>query len=75
MKKSHVVIRSVVRAAGIAAGFLLLGKYGFVSVAVLGGYLLFLIRPVRSLKGMSGDVSGYAMTLAELCGIAVWALI
>ncbi|MBR6935799.1 MAG: adenosylcobinamide-GDP ribazoletransferase [Clostridia bacterium] len=75
IKKSHVVILAVVLAAGIAAGFLLLGKYGFVSVAVLGGYLLFLIRPVRSLKGMSGDVSGYAMTLAELCGIAVWALI
>ena len=43
--------------------------------AVLGGYLLYLRRGFKSLDGMSGDISGYALTFGELCGIAVFALI
>ena len=75
VKKSHVVVFSVVLAATVSLGFVFLGKYGFVSVSVILGYLLLLQRGVRSLKGMSGDISGYAMTFAELCGVAVYALI
>ncbi len=75
IRKSHVIVLSLVLVAAVALGFVFLGKYGFVSIAVFAGYLLFLIRAFRSLGGMSGDVSGYAMTIAELCGIAVFALI
>ena len=75
IKKSHTVILAVILAAAVAAGFLLLGKCGFVSIAVLTGYLLSLVRAFRSLDGMSGDISGYALTFGELCGIAVYALI
>ena len=75
IKKSHVAVLSAVLVCAVALGFVLLGKYGFVSVSVIAGYGLFLLRAFRSLGGMSGDVSGYAMTLAELCGIAVFALI
>jgi len=58
-----------------AAGFVFLGKYGFASLAVSAGYLCHLRRAFKSLDGMSGDVSGYALTFGEVCGIAVFALI
>lgn len=75
VRKSHAAVLAVLLAAAVALGFVFLGKYGFVSLAVIAGYLLLLTRAFRSLGGMSGDVSGYAMTFAELCGIAVFALI
>ncbi len=75
VKKSHAMALAVVLTAAVALGFCFLGKYGFVSVGVMAGYSLFLIRALRSLGGMSGDISGYAMTFAELCGVAVFALI
>lgn len=71
----HVVILSAVLAAAVALGFILLGRYGWVSIAVIAGYLLNLQRAFRSLDGMSGDISGYALVFGELCGVAVFALI
>ena len=75
VKKPHAIFLFAVLALAIAAEFAFTGKYGFVSCAVSAGYLLCLVRAFRSLGGMSGDVSGYAMTFAELCGIAVFALV
>ncbi len=75
VKVSHIVILSAALICAVTLGFVFLGKYGFVSVAVLAGYALPLLRAFRSLNGMSGDVSGYAMTIAELCGTAVFALV
>ena len=75
VKPSHIVWFAAVFAAAAALGFVLLGKYGFVTPAVVLGYLWTLRRGFRSLDGMSGDISGYALTFGELCGIAVFALI
>ncbi len=75
VKKGHAVWFAVFFAVLTAAGFLLLGKYGFVPVGVLAGYLPALRRAFKSLDGMSGDVSGYALCFGELAGIAVFALI
>lgn len=75
VRVSHVVFLSFILAAAVALGFLFLGRYGFASVAVIAGYLLCLLRGFRSLDGMSGDISGYALTFGELCGIAVFALL
>ena len=75
VKKSHAAVFAVILVLAAAAGFVFLGKYGFASLAVIAGYLLHLRRAFRSLNGMSGDVSGYALTFGELCGIAVFALI
>ncbi len=74
IKFSHVIVFAALLAVTIALGFAFLGKYGFCSLAVIAGYLLLLQRAFRSLNGMSGDVSGYAQTFAELCGVAVYAL-
>ena len=59
----------------VGAGFLLCGKYGFALVGGVAGYAVALRRGYRSLGGMNGDISGYALTISELCAVAVYALI
>ncbi|MBR2591132.1 MAG: adenosylcobinamide-GDP ribazoletransferase [Clostridia bacterium] len=73
--KVRALVPLLVLAAVVACGFVFFGKYGFVSLAVIAGYSVFAACGYRSLQGMSGDISGYALTLAELCGVAVYALI
>ena len=73
--KATIIITSLILGTATALGFIFLKVYGFVSAAVIAGYLIFLIHPYKAFKGISGDVSGYAMTISELCGIAVFALL
>ena len=73
--KSHIVVLMVMLCAFIAAGFLLCGKYGLALAGCLIGYGLALRRGYKSLEGMNGDISGYALTIGELCAVAVYALI
>ena len=72
---SHLVVTAVLLCTFVAAGFLLCGKYGFAQLGCLAGYGLALCRGYRSLEGMNGDISGYALTLGELCAVAVYALL
>ena len=73
--KSHVVFLTAMTAVFLAAGFLLCGTYGFVLLGGLAGYGLALRKAYKSLEGMNGDISGYALTISELCAVAVLALI
>ena len=75
VNKPQTVVLFAILALCIALGFVFSGKYGFAPLAVTAGYLLSAFFAFRSLGGMSGDVSGYALTVGELCGIAVYALI
>ena len=59
----------------VTAGFLLCGCYGFVLLGCLAGYGIALRKAYKSLAGMSGDISGYCLSIAELCAVAVYALI
>ena len=58
-----------------ALGFVLCGRMGFALIGCIVGYGLALRRGYRSLAGMNGDIAGYALTVAELCGAAVFALL
>lgn len=58
----------------VALGFLLCGRMGFALVGCMAGYALALQRGFRSLEGMNGDIAGYALTISELCGAVVFAL-
>ena len=71
----HAAVLTAMTAAFVAAGFLLCGKYGFVLLGCLTGYGLALRKAYKSLEGMNGDISGYALTLGELWAVAVLALI
>ncbi len=73
--KSHVVIVLGMLCLFIVAGFLICGRYGFVLLGCLAGYGIALRRGYRSLQGMNGDIAGYALTIGELCGAAVYALL
>ena len=73
--KSHLVILTAMTALFVAAGFLLCGRYGFTLLGCLAGFGLALRKAYRSLEGMNGDISGYSLSLAELCAAAVYALI
>ncbi len=69
------VVLLIVLAICIAVCFVVCGKYGFVIVGGLCGYGLALWRSYRLLDGMNGDVSGYCLTISELCAVAVFVLI
>ena len=73
--KVHLIILAVLLCSFLVAGFLLCGKYGFALAGCLIGYGFALLRAYRSLDGMNGDISGYALTIGELCAVAVCALI
>jgi cobalamin synthase len=73
--KSHMVMLTVMLCVFLVAGFLLCWKYGFALIGCLAGYGLALRRGYKSLEGMNGDISGYALTIGELCAVAVYALI
>ena len=73
--KSHIVILTAMLWILLAAGFLSCGKYGFALIGCLAGYGMALRRAFKSLEGMNGDISGYALTIGELCAVAVHALI
>ena len=72
---SHLIVTALLLCVFVTAGFLLCGKYGFALLGCLAGYGLALRRGYRSLEGMNGDISGYALTISELCAVAVLALI
>ncbi len=61
--------------AALTTGFLLCGFNGFTLVIEIAAYGLSLWRGNRALGGMNGDVAGYALTIAEICGVAAFALI
>ena len=73
--KSHMVLLGVMTAIFVVSGFLLCGRYGFVLLGCLVGYGAALRKAYKSLEGMNGDISGYALSIAELCAVAVFALI
>ena len=73
--KSHMVLLAVMTAIFVAAGFMFCGRYGFVLLGCLVGYGAALRKAYKSLDGMNGDISGYALSIAELCAVAVYALI
>ena len=73
--KVHLIILAVLLCSFLVAGFLLCGKYGFALAGCLIGYGFALLRAYRSLDGMNGDISGYALTIGELCAVAVYALV
>ena len=75
IQKSQAAVLVVMLAASLTVGFLLCGVGGFVLVIEAVAYALALLRGYRALGGMNGDVAGYALTIAELCGVAAFALI
>ncbi len=73
--KSHLTVLGIQLLAFTAVGFFLCGRYGFALAGCMAGYGLASHRACKSLEGMNGDISGYALSIGELCAVAVLALI
>ena len=73
--KSHLLILTLLLVAILAAGFALCGRDGFALLSCMAGYGIALRRGYKSLEGMNGDISGYALTIGELWAVAAYALI
>lgn len=73
--KSHLAALTVMLCIFVAAGFGICGKYGFALLGCVAGYGVALRHGYRALEGMNGDISGYALTVGELCAVAVYALL
>jgi adenosylcobinamide-GDP ribazoletransferase len=73
--KKHLPLPTLMLAASIALPLVLCGLHGLAPIAAVVGYCLFTLRGVKNLDGMNGDISGYALTLAELLGIAIFVFV
>lgn len=73
--KAHICVLAGILCAAIGAGFLLCGRYGFALVGAAAGFGLALWRGYRALGGMNGDIAGYALTIGEVCAVAVYAML
>lgn len=74
-RKTHWVLPLVMLAAAIGFGFFEGISVGVTLVAVVAGFLLALHRAYHSLQGMNGDISGYCISLGELAGLCMIAII
>lgn len=72
---AHLAAVSSMLCLFLILGFALWGRMGFALIGCMAGYGLALHRGFRNLKGMNGDIAGYALTVSELCGAAVFALL
>lgn len=69
------VVLMIVLVICLILGFVLFGKYGFTLLGGLIGYLVALLRSYRLLDGVNGDVSGFCLTISELCAVAMFSLL
>ncbi len=72
---SHIAATLAAFVVFLALGLILCGKYGFAGVACALVCWLAIWRGSVSLGGMNGDISGYAITLGELAGVIVYAMV
>ena len=73
--KSHIVCLILIVLSVTIIGVIVCKRYAFVLLGVIAGYGFALRKGYKSLQGMNGDISGYALTIGELCGIAALALL
>lgn len=71
----HSVLLAVLSLGCVILSFGFWGKVGLVLLGEMLAYAYALWRSYRSLDGMNGDISGFCLTIAELCAVALWVLL
>ena len=74
-KAADIWIPCAFLAGAIAFAFSLRFRCGLVLLVQAAGYGLALRKAYRSLEGMNGDISGYALTLSELSALGALAIL
>ena len=67
-KRQAIVLLVLLPAAGLLAG-LLLGLSALPLVALAAAYGIALRRGCKSLGGVNGDITGYSLTIGEICAV------
>ena len=74
-KAADIWIPCAFLAGALAFAFSLRFRCGLVLLVQAAGYGLALRKAYRSLEGMNGDISGYALTLSELSALGALAIL
>ncbi|MBO4385277.1 MAG: adenosylcobinamide-GDP ribazoletransferase [Clostridia bacterium] len=74
-KKTLAIPLFIMLAAALAVPAALYGVHGLAPAAAAAAYWASALFAKKRLGGMSGDISGYALSIGELIGIAVLVLI
>jgi adenosylcobinamide-GDP ribazoletransferase len=75
-KISHKIFLVFIALCAAAASYVFAGIWGFaVAGAVILGYTGAMAYAYMDLKGISGDLTGYALVISELCGLFALAAI
>lgn len=74
-KPGYIAALAVMLAAAVIAPIAVFGLHGIAPAAACAVYFAAAFGAFRNLDGMNGDISGFALTLAELIGAAVLILI
>jgi adenosylcobinamide-GDP ribazoletransferase len=76
VKISHKIFIILIVLSASALSFIFMGIYGLIAVlSVILGYIGAMAYAYKDLKGISGDLAGYALVISELCGLAALAVI
>ncbi|MBQ8974941.1 MAG: adenosylcobinamide-GDP ribazoletransferase [Oscillospiraceae bacterium] len=75
VKPAHKIAAAVMLAFSVAAPIVLFGLNGLSAACAGVGYGLAVWYGYRQLGGMSGDISGYALTIAEAVGAVALCLL
>lgn len=67
---SSAVFAQIAVGLTVIVGFVLCKVQAFSLIAVIAAYCLALSKAYRALQGMNGDISGYAQSISEICGLA-----
>jgi len=73
---AHKIFITIIAAIGVTLSFISDGLYGIaVAAFVIAGFTAAMACVYRDLKGVSGDLAGFALVTGELCGLAAMAIL
>lgn len=75
VSRGQIVLLVGMLAAALIGALLLCGRSAAVLVFQVLAYVWALHKGVKSLEGMNGDISGYALTISELAAVALWSVL
>jgi len=72
----HKIFLIFIALAAVALSFLIAGIFGLIIVAsIILGFIGAMAYAYKDFKGISGDLTGYALVISELCGLVALAVI
>lgn len=75
VKTGHKIAAVVLLVAAIALSVVCFGKAGICAAFAAAGYAIAAFYGFKQLDGMSGDISGYALTVGECVGVVALCVI